>query len=163
LHRLGRAIHEDFIGDPNQFVEPPLGAYLNEHRAMMVSKADIHRFTLYQSDFVRDGTGFSSSGAKRITLMATRLPGWLGPIVIEWTPGKPELAEARKNAVVAALQANGHNIVAERVAVGPSPYNGMLGADAAHNYDTMLFRDFASARGFSVSPTSTATLGAGGR
>src|SRR5947209_1150170 len=49
FHRIGRAIHEDFIGDPNEFVEPPLGFFVNEHRALMVSKADVHRFTLYQS------------------------------------------------------------------------------------------------------------------
>ena len=66
---VGRAIHhvlftlqDKFIGYPDQFVEPPLGFYLAEHRATMAAKADPHDFFLYHSDFVQGGTTFSPTG-----------------------------------------------------------------------------------------------------
>ena len=81
------------IGYPENFVEPPLGHYVNEQFTVQVAKADPHRFTLYRSDFLPGTSQFSPIGASRFNIMATRMPGWLGPITIEWTPDQPELAQ----------------------------------------------------------------------
>ena len=83
------------IGYPENFVEPPLGHYINEQFTVQVAKADPHRFTLYHTDFLPGTNQFSPIGASRFNIMATRIPGWLGPITIEWTPEQPELAQSR--------------------------------------------------------------------
>ena len=95
------------IGYPENFPEPPLGHYINEQFAVQVAKADPHRFTLYQSDFLPGTNLFSPVGASRYNIMATRMPGWVGPITIEWTPEQPELAQVRRQAIVDLLRKTG--------------------------------------------------------
>jgi hypothetical protein len=163
FQHAGFTLHDKLIGYPEQFNEPPLGAALYGTLGAMKAKADVHDFVLYQSDFVPGSIGLSPAGSERINRMATRLPNWVGPITVEWTPDRPGLAESRKAAIVALLQGAGLPVVPERVLVGPSPYPGQLGADAANNYDNLIFRDSRAARNFSVSPTTTATFGGGVR
>ena len=89
LHHTGRVLQDNLIGYPEEFIEPPAGALIAENFHMMKAKADPHKFTLYHSDFL-DGTDrFSPTGAARFNLMASRLPGWLGPVIIEWSPDRP--------------------------------------------------------------------------
>ena len=90
------AVHEHFIGNPEEFIEPPLGFYLYENINMMKAGADPHQFTLYTSDFVPGGDRLTLAGTKRLNNMARRLPKWMGPMLIEWTPDEPELAEAQQ-------------------------------------------------------------------
>jgi hypothetical protein len=156
-------LQDKFIGYPDQFIEPPLGFYVYETIGMMKARADTHNFILYRSDFINDSTTLSPSGAQRLSLMAARLPGWLGPVYVEWTPDKPGLADARRSVLVATLQNAGLPIVAERVLVGPSPYPGSLGPDANNFYQNLIFRDQAAAPNFSLTPTSTAVFGSGAR
>jgi hypothetical protein len=162
LHHVGFTLHDQFIGYPDQFIEPPVGFYLNETLHVMKAKADPHRFFLYRSDFLAGTDRLSPTGATRFNQMAGRLPGWLGPLLIEWTPDQPGLDRARRSAVLAALQQAGVPVGAERVAVAPSPYPGTLGADAANYYDVMISRDQAAPSGFSLSPTVSVISGSGG-
>jgi hypothetical protein len=150
-------------GYPEQFVEPPLGYYIYETFGMMKAKADPHDFILYRSDFHDGSSALSPAGAQKLSLMASRLPGWLGPVLVEWTPERPELAESRRMAVLALFQQAGMPLVNERVVVAASPFPGLPGADAANNFDTLMLRDQAAPRSYSVTPTSTATLGGGAR
>jgi hypothetical protein len=154
--------HNTFIGRPADFVEPPLGFYLRENFNLMKAKADPHRFTLYRTDFLENSDRLSPIGASRFNLMATRLGSWLGPVVIEWSPGQPGLAEARRAAVVAALQGAGLPVVPERVVIGPSPYPGGLGADGVNYYNMMIIRDVAAGSSYSYTPTSSSGFGFGG-
>ena len=84
--------------------------------------------------------------------MASRLRGWLGPVLIEWSPDQPGLAEARRTAVLAILQGGGLPVIPERVVIGPSPYPGMLGTDAANNYNILITRDQGAPTGVLVDP-----------
>ncbi len=163
VRHIGFAIHDRFIGDPLEFIEAPHGFYLHEHTSIMKAKAAPHAFTLYQSDFVDDSTTLSPAGAQRLTLMGRRLACWLGPVVVEWTPERPELAEARRAAIVATLSAARLPVDDTRVVVGPSPYPGLPGTDAVANYNNLILRDATAAQTFSLTPSSTATLGSGGR
>lgn len=163
VRHVGRAIHEKVIGDPAEFVEAPLGFYVNENFSVMKAKAAPHAFTLYQSDFVADSAILSPVGAQRLTLLARRLPCWLGPVVVEWTPDRPELAEGRRAAIVAMLRGARLPVDDARVIVGPSVYPGMPGTDAVANYNNLIVRDATAAQTFSLTPSSTATLGSGGR
>jgi hypothetical protein len=157
-----RVLQDNFIGYPSEFVEPPVGFYLYESLSVMRAKADPHRFTLYRSDFL-DGTDrLSPAGAGRFNIMAARLAAWPGPLVVEWTPDMPGLAEARKKAVLAYLQQAGRPVIAERVVVGPSPYPGMLGTDAANLYNVMITRDQAAPATYSLTPMSAGSFSSTG-
>ena len=159
----GDAIHEHFIGDPALFDVPPLGYDLYRTMGAQVAKANMHTFMLYRSDFLAHGEGLSPNGARRLSFLASELAGWSGPIVIEWTPDLPELAESRRGSVLALLQGSGVPLDPARVLVGPSPYRGALGVDASNNYDTLIYRDLAAPRAYSLTPSTPQAPGGSGR
>lgn len=163
FHKVGSAVHKHFIGDPEEFLEPPLGFYLYENIGLMKSHADQHSFTLYNSDFVVGADRLTLAGTKRLNDMARKLPKWMGPMLIEWTPEDPALGEARKKKIAAILDSANIAMVAERIVVTPSPYAGLYGTDAGNNYTILINRDINAGRGFSVSPTTTATFSGGGQ
>lgn len=163
FHHTFHTVQDKFIGYPEEFAIPPFGTAVNEPFLMMKAKADVHSFMLYRSDFL-DGTNtLAPDGAQRLSRMASKLPGWLGPLVIEWTPDDPALARERQKAVLAALQSAGLQIGPERIIVGPSPYPGRIGTDAANNYDVMIQRNVAAGTIFPLPPTFTGYFGGGSR
>jgi hypothetical protein len=163
FNHAARAVHDDFIGDPNNFAEPPLGAPLNETTAIMKARAAPHFFTLYRSDFLVDSTALSPSGQARMARICSRLRGWLGPVIVEPTLDRPGLAESRRDAVLAILQGSGHPVGLERVVIAASAAPGMLGTDAANNYGILINRDQSAPTQFSLSPTASTSPGGGGR
>jgi hypothetical protein len=159
FHRSAHVLQDKFVGYPQTFVEPPLGFYVNEQFAVQVGKADTHRFTFYRSDFLPGTNLFSPAGASRYNIMATRAPGWLGPITIEWTPEQPELAQERRQAIVAILTKAGNANAADRVVIAPSPYPGAMGIEAMNNFNNTIARTQLASPGFALSPTETAATG----
>jgi hypothetical protein len=159
FHHAAHTVQSDFVGDPEAFVEPPLGAYINRQFAVQVSKADAHRFSVYHSDFLPDSDRFSPIGASRFNLMYSRLPGWQGPIFVEWTPDQPELAESRRRAILATLAAAGSPIPAERVVIGPSLYPGGLGVEAINNYSNTIGRSQSAAQTYPLPPVFSSSMG----
>jgi hypothetical protein len=156
-------LKDQFIGYPDEFAEAPIGFYVAENFGAMKSRAAMHNFILYRSDFMEGETALSPYGAQKLTTMAARLPCWMGPIYVEWTPDKPGLADQRKTALVALLQKTGLPVVSERVVVGPSPYPGMIGADANNAYQNLILRDQLAPLNYSYTPTSTSNFGSGAR
>ena len=159
FHHSAHTLEDKFVGYPSTFIEPPLGYYVNEQLAVQVAKADTHRFTLYRSDFLPGTSLFSPSGASRFNIMSTRIPGRIGPIIVEWTPDQPELAEQRRQALLVTMQNAGRPILADRVVIGPSPYPGAMGVDAANNSGNAILRNGAPAATFALTPTETAATG----
>jgi hypothetical protein len=163
LHRLfhhsAHTLQDKFVGYPQNFVEPPLGFYVSEQFAVQVGKADTHRFTLYRSDFLPGTNLFSPVGASRYNIMASRIPGWLGPITIEWTPEQPDLAQARRQAIVETLNKAGQLAAADRVVIAPSPYPGAIGIEAMNNFNNTIARTQLASPSFALSPTETAASG----
>ena len=162
IHHSAHALQDKWIGYPENFIEPPLGYYVTEQMTMQVSKADPHRFTLYRSDFLPGTDRFSPVGAYRFNLMYSRLGGWLGPVVVEWTPDEPGLAEARRQAVLVTMQIAGRPIVPERVVIGPSPYPGAMGAEAVNNFTTILTRSQQAGLAYPPTPQAAAYAYSGG-
>ena len=159
FHHVAHTAEDKFIGYPETFIEPPLGYYLNEQFAVQVAKADTHRFTLYRSDFLPGTSLFSPIGASRFNIMSARMPGWLGPITVEWTPEQPALAEARRATIVKTLIDAGQPALADRVLIAPSMYPGAIGIEAANNYLNAITRAQMSAQGFILPPAESASLG----
>jgi hypothetical protein len=166
LHRWvchsAHTLQDKWIGYPDNFIEPPLGHYIREQFTIEVAKADPHRFTLYRSDFLPGTDRFSPTGAARFNLMYSRTAAWPGPILVEWTPDEPGLAEARRQAVLATYQRAGRPLVPERVVVGPSPYPGGMGAEAAQNFNSVLVRSLQAELSYPPSPQSAAYSYSGG-
>jgi hypothetical protein len=159
LHHSAHTLQDTFIGYPETFREPPLGSYINEQFAVQVSKADAHRFTFYRTDFLPGTNQFSPVGASRFNIMLTRIPSWPGPVTVEWTPDQPGVDLSRRQAVLAVLERVGRPIVAERVIIGPSPYPGMSGIEAANNYGNMVIRSQTAAPNFTLPPNESASSG----
>jgi hypothetical protein len=144
------------------FYEPPPGYYVRQAFGMMKAKADPHRFMLYRTDYLPGTSRLSPSGAMRFNLMATRLPGWLGPVIVEGVPDQPGLAEARRAAVLVTLASLGQPVIPERVLIGPSLYPGTLGTDGGNYYNVMITRDVSAPSSYSLPPVSNSTFGVGG-
>jgi hypothetical protein len=159
FHHSAHTLQDKFVGYPDTFIEPPLGYYSSEQFAVQVAKADTHRFTLYRSDFLPGTSLFSPTGASRFNIMSTRIPVWMGPITVEWTPEQPALAEQRRQALLETMQRAGRPLLADRVVIGPSPYPGAMGVDAANNTGNIIQRNTAAAAVFALSPTETAASG----
>jgi hypothetical protein len=156
-------LQDNFIGYPSEFVEPPLGAYVRETMGVMKGKADPHKFTLYQSDFLAHSNALSPVGAGRFNLMVSRLKCWTGPILIEWSPDQPGLAESRRDAVFAMLQGTGISVIPEQVVVGPSPFPGLYGNYAAGTITALFSRDILAPTNYSLTPTTVSgSYGTGG-
>jgi hypothetical protein len=162
IRHVGRTVHEDFIGDPDLFAEPPLGASLYGTIAVMRAKAEPHVYTLYRSDFLVDAPALTPVGIGRMDRINRTLRGWCGPVIIEPTPDKPGLAESRRDAVIAALQQGGNPVGPERVVIGPPVAPGLLGTDAGNNYATLITRDQKAPASFSVTPAMSTSPGGGG-
>jgi hypothetical protein len=159
LHHTAHTLQDDFIGYPETFIEPPLGSYVNRQLAIQVSKADVHRFTVYQTDFLPGTAQFSPIGASRFNLMYGRLPAWSGPIYVEWTPDQPELADSRRRRILTTLASAGSPMPAERVVIGPSPYPGAIATEAVGNYNNMIFHSQSAALGLPLPPTFSSSMG----
>jgi hypothetical protein len=159
FHHSAHTLQDKFVGYPQTFIEPPLGAYVNENFAMQVSKADAHKFTLYRTDFLPGTNQFSPTGASRFNIMLTRIQGWPGPINVEWTPDEPGVDQSRRQVVLATLQRLGRPIVSERVTIGPSPYPGAMGVEAVNNFSNTFTRNQAAASNFALPPAESASSG----
>jgi hypothetical protein len=159
FHHAAHTVQDKFIGYPDTFIEPPLGYYLNEQLAVQVAKADVHRFTLYRSDFLPGTAAFSPSGASRFNIMFNKIPAWIGPITVEWTPDNPALAESRRQAVQKTMKDAGQPLLANRVVIAPSPYPGGLGAEAVGHFPNTVGRATMAAPAFALPPVETAATG----
>lgn len=162
IHHSAHTVHDKLIGYPENFIEPPLGFYVREQFALQTAKADPHRFTLYKSDFLPGTNRFSPTGASRFNLMFTRVPGWLGPIIVEWSPDQPGLAESRRQAVLATFQRAGQPILPERVVIGPSPYPGAMGVESVNFYNNVWTRSAAAGASYPLTPANAAYQYGGG-
>ena len=157
-----RAIQNNFVGYPEEFIEPPLGFYKREIFSVMKAKADPHRFTLYKTDFLAGTSRLSPNGATRFNLIANRLRTTPLPVIIEGSPDQPGLAESRQAAVFALLQGTGLPVIPERVVIAPSIYPGLLGTDAANNYNAMSSRYGQAPTSYSLPPSSSGGSFSGG-
>jgi hypothetical protein len=121
-------------GYPEEFVAPPLGASVYANCNAMVANGRAASMVLFLYDFLDGCPGLNPHGLDRLARMAAQLPDSQFPIVIERTLGMPELAEARRAAVLAALAHEGIAVPPERVVIGPRLSVGLPGADAVRVY-----------------------------
>jgi hypothetical protein len=159
FHHSAYTLEDKFVGYPDTFREPPLGYYVKGQMTVQVAKADPHRFTLYKTDFLPGTNILSPIGASRFNIMASRLCGWPGPVMIEWTPDEPAVALARRQAVLAMLQKTGQPVIPARVVIGPSPYPGGLGVEPPNFYNNMTIRSQMAGPTWTLPPLVSTDFG----
>ena len=99
FHHVAHTAEDKFVGYPETFIEPRLGTYLNEQFAVQVARP-IRTALRCTTRFLPGTSSFSPVGASGYNIMATRMPGWAGPIMIERTPEGPGLRERGCTALV---------------------------------------------------------------
>lgn len=159
FHHTAETLQDKMIGYPDNFIEPPLGTYVREQFCLEVAKADPHRFTLYRSDFLPGTARFSPGGAARFNRMYARISAAPDPIIVEWTPDEPGLAQARRKAVLETFQKAGRSMPAERVVIGPSPYPGAMGVEAAQHFNAVIGRNLSAEQNYPVTPQASSYTG----
>ena len=152
-------IHDRMVGEPWRFNVPPLGLSSNTNFAAQAAGAEPHRYTLYRSDFYAGTEHLTPNGQRRLGRMFRRPDCWPGPVLVEPDPGRPGLAEARREAVLGILAGGGVLVDPNRVVIAPSPYLGERGDIGALNNQIMLDRSLAAPEAFSLPPLPTADFG----
>jgi hypothetical protein len=120
-----------FLGFPEYFNAPPLGASIDAAYRTHVANGDAARMVLYQYDFDATGAHLTLRGRDRLAQIASMLPCNNFPIVIERTLCDPRLAEKRREFVLNELALGPFPVPPERVLIGPPLANGLSGKEAA--------------------------------
>ncbi len=123
-----RCLEEKLLGFREEFNEWPLGAALYANSRAEVANGEAARMTFYHYDFVDGTSKLNLRGADKMQEIRAMLPTNFAPVVVERTPDRPKLAEARRAMLVAELSRDDFPVPAERVVIGkPVP----IGARAA--------------------------------
>jgi hypothetical protein len=156
-------MQEKWLGYPEEFHEPPLGAFLYAHGRIQVANGEAARMVLYQYDFEEGTDRLNHRGRQQLAKIAAMMPENFNPLVIEWSPDAPALDEARRVAVLTELGRGPFPVVPERVVVGPPVAYGLQGVEAELVYQNLLQQ--TQSRGTLLQPstgfTSAGLIGGG--
>ena len=119
-----------FLGYPEEYHPRPLGASVYDHARVMVANGAAAGLCLYRYDFVEGTSRLSDRGVAQLAKAASQLAASPYPLLIEWTPEDPGLADARRLAVLQALAFGPVPVAPSRVLVGSPIPHGMSGIDA---------------------------------
>jgi hypothetical protein len=119
-----------FVGYPEEFIAPPLGYFVGLHIQAQVASGEAARMVLHDFDFIDGSDRLNLRGNDQLVKISCMLPRNFFPIIIERTPNRPGLAEARRAAVINTLAQGNFPVPPERVIVGTSIAPDLRGADA---------------------------------
>lgn len=137
--RCKRHLQEAFLGFPEEFERPPLGAVMHAVNAVQVDRGEAAGMVFYQFDFVSGTTRLNVRGIDKLGAIAARLPATFHPVIVERT-GLPALDDRRRAVVLEALASGPFPVPAERVVVGPPIARGLRGEEAAIIHEGSLIR-----------------------
>ena len=127
--RCKRKLQEAFLGFPEEFERPALGAMMHAANSPAIRNAEAASMILYQYDFEPGTATFNLRGRDKLGEIATRLPSTFHPIIVERT-GTSALDETRRRAVFGAFASGPFPIPIERVLIGHAVARGMSGVEA---------------------------------
>jgi hypothetical protein len=136
--RCKHHLQECFLGFPEEFEAPPLGASVAAHYKTHVANGEAARMVLYHYDFVDGSELLNLRGRDKVAEIAGLLGHNFFPIVIERTPTCPQLAEARRVMLLNELAQCSFPIPPERVVIGPPIANGLRGVEAEVVYQNLI-------------------------
>jgi hypothetical protein len=135
-----RRLQGKALGYPEEFHPRPLGASLYDHGRAMVGNGAAARLVLYRYDFIDGSDQLNARGRDQLAKVASQLAVSPYPLLIERTPDRPGLADARRLAVLAALATGPVPVTSDRILVGAPIATGMAGIDAHIIGDNALNR-----------------------
>ncbi len=162
--RLKYRLHACFLGFPEEFEAPPLGASVYAFGRAQVGNAEAAQMVLYRADFVEGSAVLTPRGREQLAKIALHLSRNFYPLIIEPTLCAPELDQARVLEVMNALGRCGFAVPPQRVVIGPPPAVGLSGVEAGIIYNNLLNQTFSGGtRSGGVGGALGAGFGSGGR
>lgn len=137
--RCKRHLQEVFLGYPEEFERPPLGAMMHAANAVAVGNAEAASMTLRPFDFKSGTARLNRQGNDKLREIESRLPISFAPVIIERSRDDA-LDQTRRSAVLAALSEGPFPIPPERVLIGPSISRGVSGEEGLIIHGTELRR-----------------------
>ena len=135
--RCKRRLQEAFLGFPEEFDRPPLGARLHEANFAQVRNGEAAASTFYEYDFEPDGARLNVRGRDKLATISARLPMTFDPVIVERT-GR-SIDESRREHIFTSIAAGPFPIPPSRVLVGPVA-RGLRGEEAERINVTALSR-----------------------
>ena len=127
--RCRRHLQDVFLGYPEEFERPALGATVHNINAVSIGNAEAASMILRSFDFESGTAKLNLRGGDKLREIGMRLPATFSPLIIERTDN-PALDAARRSAVLTLLGSGPFPIPPERVIVGPSLSRGLNGTEA---------------------------------
>ena len=151
--RCKRHLQEVFVGYPEEFERPPLGAAVYAASKAQVGNGEAARMVFSARDFQPEADALAPSGVDRLASVRALLRINFAPIVVEET-GDPALDASRRAAVLARLnQQTDFGVPAQRVVIGPKIALGMSANEVEIVRQTRLSR--TASRGPALNATGT--------
>ena len=123
----------------------PAGTSLHAMMQRQIANGTASRIVLYHYDFFPRDARLNRRGLRQLSKISRMMAGSTAPLIIQPTPGTPELDELRRK-LVAAQSANlPVPIPLERIIVAPRPTHGLDGIDAEIIHGIMLSGSAGSA------------------
>ena len=136
--RVRYRLHACFLGFPEEFEAPPLGASVYAFGRAQVANAEVAQLVLYRADFIEGSGTLNPRGRDQLARIALLLPRSFCPVIIEPTLCAPELDQVRLLEVVSELGRCGFAVPPQRVVIGPPPAVGLSGVEAGMIYNNLL-------------------------
>ncbi len=152
--RCKRHLQEAFLGFPEEFERPPLGARMHEVNTAQVRKGEASALTLYSYDFVAGTARLKPRGQDRLAEIGARMPFTFQPVLIQRS-GEPGLDEKRRESVLESLALSPFPIPPERVVVGRAPTRALRGDEALILHQGALYRTEQAGPRVSTGTTSS--------
>jgi hypothetical protein len=156
--RCKRHLQEVFIGYPEEFERPPLGAMMHAANAVAVGNAEAASMILRPFDFHQGTARLNLRGGDKLRKIGRRLPTSFAPVIVERSRNAA-LDQSRRSAVLAALGDGPFPVPPERVVIAPSISQGVSGEEGLIIHGTELNRtEMAGPRiGLGVTPSLPAS------
>lgn len=116
----------------------PAGTKLYGVLGQQIANGTASRLVLYHYDFLPRDARLNYRGQRQLRKLVRMMARTTSPLIIQPTPGRPELDELRRKLVVAQASTLNMPLPLERVIVAPSPVHGLDGVDAVFNHDRLL-------------------------
>jgi hypothetical protein len=136
-----------FLGFPEEFEEPPLGASVYAQGRTMVANGEAAQMVLHDYDFVECGEQLNPRGLDQLARIVGLLAINHAPVVIDCHSCPPALAVGRRLAVLNALAQCPVPIPPERVIIGPALSHPLSGEEAVLIYSSLLSQTAARGLG----------------
>lgn len=125
----------------------PPGTMFHAAMETQISNGDAAEMVVYDYDFLPGQASMSRRGRIQLSRMVPLLQSTPHPLIVQWTPDKPGLAEARRQIVLGELQKLSFPVPDERVIVSEPPSRGLDGLDAVPTHLRLMQQQSGSVSG----------------